>query len=369
MSKVFDDLKAQHIRLLDEYATAKDSEDFLKKVQVFIEEIGISSRDVSDSSERGNLRAILRYWGSFVYDKTGSYPKVDLAPALEQKQTIPLSPASRYFLPVVIIVALLGSYMLYSSGLLPTIRATATPSETFMVTMAPTVEALAGLQMQVRVECKTDASGKTSANVIVKALNGTPPYILPGFDFVDTQTIPANVGDTLQITVWSSDKPHLSWTGDVLVTCVTPTPSVTPEPLPDPITITDSTGVWMILIPSGNFQMGSSEGELDEQAVHTVFLDSYYMDMYEVTNTSYKECVDAKVCLLPKKKSSASQKMYYGISEFAFSPVIHVDWNMANAYCEWRGARLPTEAEWEKAARGTTGRDFPWGNNPRMIPY
>jgi formylglycine-generating enzyme required for sulfatase activity len=79
------------------------------------------------------------------------------------------------------------------------------------------------------------------------------------------------------------------------------------------------------------------------------------MDVYEVTNALYKVCVEARVCLPPQYAA------HFNDSKYANHPVVYVDWNMAKTYCEWRGARLPTEAEWEKAARGTDGRIYPWG--------
>jgi formylglycine-generating enzyme required for sulfatase activity len=128
-----------------------------------------------------------------------------------------------------------------------------------------------------------------------------------------------------------------------------------------PEEITDEKGVVMRLVPAGEFTMGSNEGDSDEQPVHTVFLNSYYMDKYEVTNALYKACVDEDICTQPPNITSYSRSRYYGGSAYVDYPVIYVDWSQANTYCEWRGARLPTEAEWEKAARGTDGRTYPWG--------
>jgi len=129
----------------------------------------------------------------------------------------------------------------------------------------------------------------------------------------------------------------------------------TPEPLlPE---ITDAKGAEMILIPAGSFTMGSEAGEADERPIHVIGMDDYYLDKYEVTNAQYKECVDALVCDLP-----ASTRLYTD-ARFSDHPVVFVSWDMAVTFCEWRGARLPTEAEWEKAARGVALLSYPWGND------
>jgi serine/threonine protein kinase len=125
---------------------------------------------------------------------------------------------------------------------------------------------------------------------------------------------------------------------------------------PLPAGITDAKSVSMRLVPAGTFTMGAVGNEYGEAApVHEVYLDSYYMDIYEVTNTAYKLCVDAGVCELPENANR------YNKLEYAEHPVVYVNWNMANIYCKWRDARLPTEAQWEKAARGVDERTYPWG--------
>ncbi len=120
----------------------------------------------------------------------------------------------------------------------------------------------------------------------------------------------------------------------------------------------------MLPVPAGTFVMGSdSEGEQDERPAHKVTLRGFLLDVYEVTNGAYRECVDAKVCR--PWRDDAAKSMKYG-SETAFrgpkQPVVGVSWDDAKTYCEWRGKRLPTEAEWERAARGDDGRKYPWGN-------
>jgi formylglycine-generating enzyme required for sulfatase activity len=140
-----------------------------------------------------------------------------------------------------------------------------------------------------------------------------------------------------------------------LATSIVPTEEIQVEPTAFPVTeIADDFDMTMVLVPDGKFEMGSANGAPNEAPVHTVYLDSYYMDKYEVTILSYKACVNAGAC----------QNLDYSKfdkKEFENYPVIYVEWGMANSYCEWRGARLPTEAEWEKAARGIDGRTYPWG--------
>jgi eukaryotic-like serine/threonine-protein kinase len=117
----------------------------------------------------------------------------------------------------------------------------------------------------------------------------------------------------------------------------------------------------MRLVPAGNFMMGSENGSSDEKPVHQVYLNDFYMDKYEVTNAHYKTCVEASGCTPHPLTQSRTRSSYYDNSDFDNYPVIFVDWDQAAAYCKWRGGNLPTEAQWEKAARGTDGRTYPWG--------
>ncbi|MCC6499702.1 MAG: SUMF1/EgtB/PvdO family nonheme iron enzyme [Anaerolineales bacterium] len=141
----------------------------------------------------------------------------------------------------------------------------------------------------------------------------------------------------------------------------TPTKVFTPTATPYPIEIIDPKGITMRLVPAGEFSMGSENGSDDERPVHPVYLDAFYMDVYEVTNAAYQACVDVGACDPPQETSSYTRSSYYENSEFDNYPVIDVDWNQAKAYCAWRGGGLPTEAQWEKAARGDDGRTYPWG--------
>jgi serine/threonine-protein kinase len=120
----------------------------------------------------------------------------------------------------------------------------------------------------------------------------------------------------------------------------------------------------MMYVPAGSFTMGSDAYEDDEKPAHLVTLDAFWIDKFEVTNAMYALCVKAARCPAPSDKSSSSKSIYYGNPQFENFPVIYVSWENANVYCKWAGRQLPSEAQWEKAARGSDGRVYPWGNVP-----
>jgi WD40 repeat protein len=162
-----------------------------------------------------------------------------------------------------------------------------------------------------------------------------------------------------------------------------PTPTRTPSPSPtrDPkITpsatptvgagsVMFSTGDRrpMVFVPAGPFLMGASsedvDADTDEKPQHTVTLDAFWIDQYEVTHDDYTVCVQAGACSAPAAEDTNGFS-YDFAAAIEDAPVINVSWNQAAAYCTWAGKRLPSEAEWEKAARGTDARIYPWGNDP-----
>ena len=147
----------------------------------------------------------------------------------------------------------------------------------------------------------------------------------------------------------------------------TPTPTRTNTPTITPTSTVIVTQIDMkddmvqVFIPAGEFNMGLDGGRDNEMPIHTVYLDEYWIDRTEVTNAQYALCVAAGTCKRPLDLSSQTSDRYKD-SFYANHPVVFVDWNQAKNYCTWAGRRLPTEAEWEKAARGTDERIYPWGN-------
>jgi len=151
----------------------------------------------------------------------------------------------------------------------------------------------------------------------------------------------------------------------------TPTPTITMTPTPTApdigsTSVSEKDGSVMAFVPAGEFLMGSADSDSlaasDEKPQHTVRLDAFWIDRTEVTNRLYALCVSAGACQPPSSTSSFTLSSYYDEPQFANYPVLYVSWNDAREYCLWAERRLPTEAEWGKAARGTDGRVFPWGS-------
>ena len=125
----------------------------------------------------------------------------------------------------------------------------------------------------------------------------------------------------------------------------------------------------MVPVPAGKFMMGCVSGDSncqsDEKPYHEVALDAYSIDKHEVTISEYFACVLAGKCTNPSTGGGCN----FGAADRKKHPVNCVDWTQSKSYCEWAGKRLPTEAEWEKAARGTDGRIYPWGNTAATCNY
>jgi formylglycine-generating enzyme required for sulfatase activity len=131
-----------------------------------------------------------------------------------------------------------------------------------------------------------------------------------------------------------------------------------PAPLPPtPVAtrVAETDGMVMVYVPAGEFLMGATADDAtqdDEKPQHRVYLDAYWIDRTEVTAAQHQRCVQAGKCAAPECSTEQEDR-----------PVACVSWQDAADYCAWAGRRLPTEAEWEKAARGTDGRKYPWGND------
>jgi len=166
----------------------------------------------------------------------------------------------------------------------------------------------------------------------------------------------------------------------------THTPTTPPSATPEPTLgigsemISSQDQATLMFVPAGSFSRGVNDNMIDillsqcsrcesrnfEDAspIRELYLDAFWIHQTEVTNAQYRQCVESGACDPPDDIGSRTRTSYYGSPDYADHPVVYVSWGDAGSYCRWIGGRLPTEAEWEKAARGTDGRLYPWGNNP-----
>jgi serine/threonine-protein kinase len=152
----------------------------------------------------------------------------------------------------------------------------------------------------------------------------------------------------------------------------TAAPSATPAYEPGQTRVVDTNQNTQVFVPGGTFIMGRDDGPADERPAHEVTLADFWLDQSEVSNFQYSLCVVSGACTEPAQPGSITRPVYYGDPEHNQYPIIHVSWVQADQYCAWAGRRLPTEAEWERAARGDDGRLYPWGNdapNPERLNF
>lgn len=181
----------------------------------------------------------------------------------------------------------------------------------------------------------------------------------------------------LLVIGWGSGLFKTTATPTLTVTSITTrTPTVTLTPVITPTYATTLTpgatrvreldSMVEVFIPAGEFLMGASlndpMAQADEFPQHAVYLGDYWIDQHEVTNAQYAVCVYAGACSKPYDIATYNPNKYYEDLEYANRPVVYVTLYQAREYCEWVHGNLPTEAQWEKAARGTDGRIYPWGD-------
>ncbi len=190
----------------------------------------------------------------------------------------------------------------------------------------------------------------------------------------------AGAAPSTEAPATSTTTPVATTTAIPTATPISPTETPTITPTPEPDRIVDAYGNVMIRIPAGPYTRGSEAGFPDEVPVHEVTISTFYIDRLETTNRQYQDCVEDGVCEPPKRYDCCTEEPgayvawpeYYGNPTFDDYPAIFVSWYDAYDYCEWRGARLATDAEWEKAARGTDQRTYPWGNDdptPELLNF
>lgn len=205
-------------------------------------------------------------------------------------------------------------------------------------------------------EPEPDAATATATDAIMAQLD-TPTELAPPPSNTPQATatpVPALPTNTLVPT-------------NTTVPTFTPVPSQTPINQPIALEINQKDGAEIVLVPAGEFTMGS-DPDTDpyiwgaESPQHAVNLDEFWIYRTEVTNAMYQACVEAKACPRPDYTTGVTTEDYYGNPAYASYPVIFVTYTHALSYCKWAGGKLPTEAQWEKAARGSDGRLFPWGN-------
>ena len=140
------------------------------------------------------------------------------------------------------------------------------------------------------------------------------------------------------------------------------TPTITPTLGIGSTRVRESDGMVQVYVPEGEFTMGDDYAWPHVKPQHVVYLDGFWIDQTEMTNARYLRCVNDGACDPPFLSDSFTKKDYFGNPKYDDFPVVYMSWENAKQYCLWVGADLPTEAQWEKAARSDDKRTYPWGN-------
>jgi formylglycine-generating enzyme required for sulfatase activity len=280
---------------------------------------------------------------------TGDYPELRRDIQREaDRQRLKLSPAFVFFVSALATLILLGGGLLafgyFTDNLPPQVEELIASAVALLGSKSGSSvpEATATLPTGIIIEPSMESSEAPSAQVTML------PTLTPT---VGPTTVPTDTQEPLLPI------PSL------------PGPTLTPSIVLLENNQIEQNGVPMVYVPEGGFQIGAGS------KARTVNLDAYYIDRTEVTNRQWRECAAAGICEQPAATTDYAGDPYYGVDEFDDYPAIYVDWNQADVYCAWRGARLPTEAEWEKSARWDpdTGSalNYPWGNDwdPTLLNF
>lgn len=236
------------------------------------------------------------------------------------------------------------------------------------VANAPTATSTANIANTIaaEVEATTAAQPTATPNVellkqlVAATLTAIPtPNLVATLDVIakatdealpPTPNIAATIQQAVKVTLTALPTPILA---------KIPTPIDTPKLGIGSRATNRKDGAVYVYVPAGKFVMGSNDGKDDEKPVHEVTQDAFWIMQTEVTNAEYKKCMDAGFCSKPGNSDWDKSELW---TKFAQHPVVHVNWDQANTYAKWAGGHLPTEAEWEKTARGPYGNTYPWGN-------